>query len=201
MSANIVMFGTPRTGSSIAASMLQALGWNLFPDANWSGESAEMIEIQQAMVDRAAGRFVPERFDVDAARELMAQATSPWLIKDLTLSFTMDLWMPLFHEFSNGLPVFGFMLTRNPEEVDMSWRRRTNLKGAGCIITPDRQVASWKENITLSAWTDQAERAFMEWEGPKLQIDFADLKQAGNRFNPRNIKSRVPVGGELQTVH
>jgi len=39
MNPNIVIFGVPRSGTSIVAGMIRALGWNYSSDSNWGGES------------------------------------------------------------------------------------------------------------------------------------------------------------------
>ena len=82
MNPNVIVIGTPRSGTSITANMIRALGWNYAPDSNWGGESKAVAAIHHHMIDRDKRAYIAERFDEQAAKEVLRDLKAPWVLKD-----------------------------------------------------------------------------------------------------------------------
>lgn len=193
MNPNIVILGVPRSGTSITASMIRALGWNYAPDSNWGGESKALLAIHHSMIDRDKRAYVAERFDERAAREVLRDLKAPWVLKNPTWSFTLPLWEPLLREASGDRPLVLIWSTRDPSKVEASWRRRTGLPAAGSQVRPDGTIAGKRSDITIPEFYAQAQRTFENWDGVKIRVDLADLKKAAALFDTswyRAIKRR-----------
>ncbi len=139
MNPNIVIIGVPRSGTSIVANMIRALGWNYASDSNWGGESRAVVSIHREMIDREKHDFLPERFDEKAAREVLRDLKAPWVLKDPSWSFTLPLWEPLLREANGDRPLVLVWSTRDLSAVEASWRRRADLPasfGPSMTVSP-----------------------------------------------------------------
>jgi len=191
MNPNIIVIGTPRSGTSITANMIRALGWNYAADANWGGESAAILAIHHNMIDREQRTYVAERLDESAARTVLRDLEAPWVLKDPSWSFKLPFWEPLLREASDDRPLILLWSTRNLADVEASWRRRTELPAGGTRVRPDGTVAGRRSNITIPGFLAQAQRTFENWDGVKAKVDLADLKKAAALFDTSRYRAMM----------
>jgi|GEM_PF-3742255 len=190
MNPNVIVIGTPRSGTSITASVIQALGWHFAEDANWGGESKALLDMHHRMIDRERQTFDLTRFEEDTARRVLSSLASPWLLKDPTFCYSLPCWLPLLTEACDGqMPVLIWSM-RSDDEVEASWRRRTMLPNGGTYITENGEVAGKRSGITFQAYREQAERAFDAWEGVKVRVDLDDLKSAAQLVHTTKTQDR-----------
>ncbi len=183
MKPNVIVIGTPRSGTSITASMIQTLGWHYAADANWGGESKSILELHHNMIDRDKRTFVAERFDEQAARNILQDLKAPWVLKDPSWSFTLPLWEPLLREVSGDRPLVLVWSTRDITDVEASWRRRSRLPVGGTQVRPDGTIAGKRSDITVPEYLAKAEETFENWQGVKVNVDLSDLKKAAALFD------------------
>ena len=104
---NLVLLTVGHTGSTIAAKILGALGWDLGDADEEYGESVSVRDANQ-------------RRDWSSAAEILAAMPEPWVIKDPRFCEHIDRWLPSFERYSPTL----VWLTRDEDATAESFRRR-----------------------------------------------------------------------------
>ena len=93
---NVVILTIGRSGSTIVARMLQALGWRL-PGADQT--YAEHVEFRK-INDLILRGQIPKP---QVMRALVADLSEPWVLKDPRLSRAFDAWRPHLDTGGNHL--------------------------------------------------------------------------------------------------
>lgn len=156
---NLIIMGTGRCGSSILAKMLHNLGWD-WGNADHYGEHRTCRSIN----DRALhGRKI---FSVKDVRRLLSNLRSPWLLKDPRFTWTLGKWKPLL---PSGVMLV--WITRDLKKTENSFRKQGWLRDGK------------SRGATVEELHHKCLRHFDLWNGPKLRLDFDDIKRAVSLFD------------------
>lgn len=163
MKPNILMLTIGRSGSTILTRMLRELGWNLPTDADEYAEPAWIREMNDRMI---RGHVA----DYDERSAAISALPEPWVLKDPRFCWTLKHW----REWLDGCLLL--WLTRDLESIENSLRRA----GWG------QETASGycSRGVPLPKIHNRCKNYFDQWQGPKLQISFEDLKSAVSLFDP-----------------
>lgn len=157
---NIVVLTIGRTGSTILTQMLGKLGWNVPLDDY--AEPAIIREIN----DRIIRGHLP---DHDECYSAVKGMPSPWVLKDPRFCWTLNYWK----DFFKGDCLI--WLTRDLAMVELSLRKQDWGQS-----TPGGYRLRGETLPTLEMW---CKTYFKEWEGPKLQLSYENLKAAVSLFD------------------
>ena len=199
MPRNIIVVGTPRSGTSLAASIFARLGHfvaddeaaqlrdpdHFNPGGYWEAEP--LIEANVSLFQRVgfehhntwifepiapeqAGR-IAALTPVDEHRELVARFEShrPWVWKDPRLCYTLAYWWPLLDHESTAV----LFVRRDPEETFKSFAR---------IGWRESNEAGRKETYQRMAdHVAAAEDAIRSLDIPYVEIDYSDYRDSPER--------------------
>jgi len=169
---NVVILTIGRSGSTVIARMLRALGWQL-PGADQA--YAEHVEFRRLNDLILSGR-PPEP---QVLRALVSELSEPWVLKDPRLSSTFEAWRPYLDTGGNLL----LWLRRDLSAVEKSLRRQGWLQPSkrGFLL----------RGRTLPESEKECARYFARWEGPKVKIAYEDVHRAIGMFD-RTRGQHVP---------
>jgi hypothetical protein len=199
MPKNVIVVGTPRSGTSLAASIFARQGYFVANDANsqlrspdhynpggyWEAEP--LIEANVSLfkrvgyehhntwvrdemsADQAAAISALE--DVEEHRSLVAkyEKNHPWVWKDPRLCFTLGYWWRLVDQENTAV----LLVSREPEEIFRSFARigwREDTAG-------DRQATFNRMADHIAA----AQEAIRVLQIPHVEVNYADYRQDPQR--------------------
>lgn len=199
MPKNIIVVGTPRSGTSLAASIFARLGHFVADDEsaqlrgpdhfNPAGywEAEPLIEANVSLFrrvgfkhhntwmfdpisDEQAGRIAALP-PADEHRELVAryEKNRPWVWKDPRLCYTLGYWWPLVNPETTAV----LFVRRDPEETFKSFAR---------IGWRDSSAAARDETFgRMADHIGAAEAALRDFEIPHAQIHYSDYRESPGR--------------------
>lgn len=159
---NIVVLTIGRTGSTILTQMLGKLGWNLPADADEYAEPVALREINERLM-----RGLP--VSSEEMQSAIDMHETPCVLKDPRFAWTLKDWKDYFQ--GDCL----IWLTRDLAMVELSLRKQ----GWG-RSTPGGYRLSGERLPTIEEW---CKTYFEEWQGPKLQLSYENLKAAVSLFD------------------
>lgn len=161
---NILIVGVPRGGTSIAAAMLNNLGWHFAADANWGGEPASVMKLfkEENLSDVKVGA---------ALEHVLARTPEPWVIKVPNL-----VLYPGAMEIANCFNPTLLWMTRSLPSVKTSWINRGHRPMGDTVVAPN--------GLTVEQWAEKAGAAFAAWRGSKVKIAYRDLQRAISLWLP-----------------
>lgn len=199
MPRNIIVVGTPRSGTSLAASIFARQGHfvaddesaqlrdpdHFNPGGYWEAEP--LIEANVRLFDRVgfehhntwifdpisaeqAGR-ISSLLPTDEDRELVArfEAHRPWVWKDPRLCYTLGYWWPLVDRVSTVV----LFVRRDPEETFKSFAR---------IGWRESNDAGREETYQRMAdHIEAAETAIRELDIPHIEINYSEYRESPDR--------------------
>lgn len=160
---NIVILSIGRSGSTIVAKMLEAMGWWLNADEEYA-EHPWFRAINQQALDRG-------RFPVGEAEELLESLPLPWALKDPRFVWTWQHWRMVLSQRDTLL----LWLTRDLAAIEKSLRRKNWGKDSprGLLL----------RGRTLAEHHAECQRCFDAWGGPRMRVSFEGLKHAVALFD------------------
>ena len=195
MPKNVIVVGTPRSGTSLAASIFAGQGYFVADDASaelrrpdhynpggyWEAEP--LIEANVSLFRRvgyehhntwvkgpisAAQVAAINQLDAEAShRELVGhyETNGPWVWKDPRLCYTLGYWWPLVDQSNTQV----MLVRRDPEETFTSFAR----------IGWREDTASDREEVfqRLADHINAAEAAIRESAIPHIEINYSDYRQ------------------------
>lgn len=168
---SVLILGCDHTGSTIAATMLETLGWhNPNADARYRENTiARGLNIDQLR----SGRF-----DLTAAQEIVS-ARGPWILKDPRFVYTLHLWLPAFAAAERQ--PFLVLLEKPALEIALSFQKRGEWKGRELPTAEDR--------------LKRAREQFERWPWPqKMVLNYHDLQAAVGLFDvARSPRTAAPT--------
>ena len=160
---NIVILSIGRSGSTIAARMLEALGWQL----GVADEEYAEHEWFRAINDHLVRG---EPFPAGEAEELLESLPEPWLLKDPRLARTWETWQPLL-----DCGALLLWITRDLAAVEKSLRaKRWGQPSPRGLLLRGR---------TLAETEAECRRCFDAWAGPRCKTAYEDLHRAVGLFD------------------
>jgi len=173
---NIVILTIGRSGSTVIARMLRALGWQL-PGADQAySENVEFLRLNERLLSGQAP--VPQ-----AMRTLVSNLSlrEPWVLKDPRLSSTFDVWQSYLDTGGNLL----LWLRRDLSAIEKSLRHR----GWG---QPSKRGFLLRGR-TLPENEKACSKHFAQWEGPKVKIAYEDVHRAIGMFDRTRGQHGLPA--------
>ena len=161
---NIIVLTIGCSGSSILVKMLQQLGWRTpYSDKEYA-ECVPFRELNQKILQKT--------YQTKELYELIEVFPSnPWVIKDPRLIMTFATWKPILDNSKNCL----LYLSRDADKIENSLMRR----GWGTVY-------NGKQHLYRRSMTTLQKLALQHldsWSGPKIHIDFNQLKSAISLFD------------------
>ena len=188
--ANIVVFGTERSGTTVLANMLRAVGWNFVPlkecyarnceDArirDWNRAHAECgLDYELTEADKQQQRDIMARYD----------GLAPWVIKDPAMVLTLHLWWWILEPQAMLL-----WIHRPVEHVARSMRfHRFKQHNDDEVPTPKAAMERALHRRQM------AEQQFEQWGGLKHDFSLGALRSAACMFVPKRLEPRDWPEGE-----
>lgn len=154
---NLIIMGVAHSGTTILTRMLATLGWNALEALLPNAENIRVWEANQQLI---AG----ETPNWTSIHDLVA-GKSPWVIKDPHFCYTLDAWHPFRAAYNPHL----IIIRRHRADVIASWCRR------------DEGLPDPAEHVDYAAM--RCQRQYEEWPGPKMVINYEDLRTAVSMFS------------------
>jgi hypothetical protein len=118
-------------------------------------------------------------FPLIEAHEAADKLKSPWILKDPRYVFTLNYWEQVF---SPKLPLV-IWLVRDMERVRQSYKKRNYyvwkvLDSGERVRTEGLYLGNSIEDLF-----ELARNQFSQWGGPKIRLDYEDVKEAVSLFD------------------
>jgi hypothetical protein len=164
---NILIMGVPRSGTSILADMINKLGWNFAPDANWCGESRYIEEINKWMINTKIASNIDILMKIEEVKRFAKKQQTPWVIKSPSFCYTLKAIRKCFDDFI-------LIAIRKPQDkLEESWHKLLGTK----VKEVDGELID-AGGQSLSEWSRMLQKSYAEYTGPKVMLDYDKLTEA-----------------------
>lgn len=162
---NIVILTSGRSGSTILAKMLRAMGWSL-PCAD--DEYAEHVRFREVSDKIVRGKPHTESMLAEVASSLQPE---PWVLKDPRLVTTFERWKPYLDDGRNLL--LWLHRDRVAVEKSLTKKRWGTPSSRGLLI----------RGLTIPEIEAACKQYLDEWSGPTASVSFEQVKAAIQLFD------------------
>jgi hypothetical protein len=147
--------------------MLKTLGWNVPGRLNGDFENKDFNDLVRQCVSVHGHRH--GTLDVQKASSFLDKLRDqqPWVIKSTGLCGALQEWVEPAREHN---PV-AIWLTRDPQRVELSFKRRKRIGGMACT------------KAAIARWRALASNAFDDWPLRKIHVSYERIREACRLFD------------------